>query len=259
MEYTIKEIAELAGVSTRTLRYYDQIGLFPPTGTSPNGYRYYAPESLLDLQQILFFRELDVPLREIQAILSRPDFNLQESLQAHRTAMQKRARRLDRLIETIDLTIANLQGEKQMSPNEYFEGFDETQYEAEVQERWGHTSQYVESQREWSSYTKEEKDAIKEEGGRITRQMVGSDPNLLPEDPGVQAAVGEYYTYLNQYFYTCPVNFLRGLADMWVQDPRFAVNYERIREGGAAFVRDAVHIYCERHAADMELEVDPLS
>ena len=247
MAYTIKEIADLAGVSTRTLRYYDQIGLFPPARTGPNGYRYYNPEHLLRLQQILFFREMDVPLKEIRGILEQDDFDLLAALESHRSALHSRARRLERLIATIDRTIENIKGENQMTAKDYFEGFDETHYQAEAQERWGHTPQYAESQRKWSSYTQEQKRAIKEEGGEITRRMVGANPNLKPDDPGVQAAVGEYYTYINQYFYTCPVGFLRNLADMWVDDPRFAVNYERVREGGAVFVRDAVHIYCDQH------------
>jgi hypothetical protein len=77
--------------------------------------------------------------------------------------------------------------------------------------------------------------------------MVADNHRTSPEDPGVQEAVGEYYQYLNQYFYPCEVEFLRGLADMWAEDPRFAINYERIRPGGAAFVRKAVEVFCDRH------------
>jgi DNA-binding transcriptional MerR regulator len=247
MSYTIKEIADLAGVTTRTLRYYDQIGLFCPSGTGQNGYRYYDQESLLRLQQILFFRELDVPLKEIQRILNRPGFDLQEALQEHRRALRERARRLEQLLHTVDKTIDHLQGKGKMSAKDYFEGFDESVYEDEAHQRGGDTSQWAESQRKWSSYSPDQREAIKQEGGRITRQMVGAGAHLQPDDPDVQAAVGAYYAYLNQYFYTCPVSFLRNLADMWVEDPRFAINYERIREGGAAFVREAVHIYCDRH------------
>ncbi len=135
-----------------------------------------------------------------------------------------------------------------MADNEFFEGFDESKYEEEARARWGDTPQYAESQRKWASYSSDQKEALKIEGGEITRRMVGNDPHASPADPGIQAAVGDYYTYLNKYFYTCEVGFLRCLADMWVADPRFAVNYERIRPGGAAFVRDAVHIYCDAHA-----------
>ena len=101
MTYTIKEIADLAGVSTRTLRYYDEIGLFSPASTGDNGYRYYDQVSLLRLQQILFFRELDVRLKDIQLIMSRPDFNLLGALEKHRSSLQTR---LNMLIETVDQT-----------------------------------------------------------------------------------------------------------------------------------------------------------
>lgn len=133
-----------------------------------------------------------------------------------------------------------------MTAKEYFKGFDESQYEEEARERWGKTTQYAESQKKWASYSKEEKEAIKAEGEDLTNRMVSKDPNVSPDDPDVQAAVGEYHTYINKYFYSCEVDFLRGLADMWVEDPRFASNYERVREGGAEFVREAVHIYCDR-------------
>ncbi|HAY85962.1 MAG TPA: MerR family transcriptional regulator [Chloroflexi bacterium] len=248
MPYTIKEIADLAGVSTRTIRYYDEIDLLSPAETRDNGYRYYDQDSLLMLQQIMFLRELDVPLKEIHLILNQPGFNLLSGLEKHRIALQARAARLSRLIETVNQTIAMLQGESIMSDKDYFEGFDETQYEEEAKQRWGHTSQYAESQKKWSSYSNEQKEAIKFEGGEITMRMVGNDPGLSPDDPAVQAAVGDYYAYLNKYFYTCEVEFIRNLADMWVQDPRFAINYERIREGGAEFVRQAVHIFCDRNA-----------
>lgn len=248
MRYTIKEIADLAGVSTRTLRYYHEIGLLHPASTGDNSYRYYDQGSLLQLQQIMFFRELDIPLKDIQLIMSSPHFNLLEALENHHTSLQSRANRLEKLIDTVDQTINKLKGDKDMTAKEYFEGFDESQYEEEAKQRWGHTNQYAESQKKWSSYTREQKDAIKVEGGALTKRMVGQDPTVKPDDKDVQAAIGEYHAYINKYFYTCDIDCLRGLADMWVEDSRFANNYERIRQGGAKFVQKAVHIYCERHA-----------
>ena len=135
-----------------------------------------------------------------------------------------------------------------MSEKEYFEGFDEAQYAEEAKERWGETPRYAESQKKWSRYTKAQKEEIKREGGRITARMVSDNPDASPDDPDVQAAVGEYYAYLNKNFYSCEVGFLRGLADMWFEDPRFAKNYEKVREGGAEVVRKAVHIYCDQNA-----------
>ncbi|NIW44546.1 MAG: MerR family transcriptional regulator, partial [candidate division Zixibacteria bacterium] len=238
---------DLAGVSTRTLRYYDEIGLLSPSETGDNGYRYYNHESLLALQQIMFFRELDMPLKDIQLILSSPEFNLVIALEEHRVTLQAKAKRLKTLIETVDQTITTIQGEWTMKDQDYFEGFNESQYEEEAKQRWGKTPQWAESQKKWASYSKEQKEAIKTEGGEITKRMVGDDPNLSPNDPDVQAAIGDYHVYINKYFYTCDVEFIRNLADMWVEDPRFAANYERIRQGGAAFVREAVHTYCDQN------------
>ncbi len=247
MPYTIKEIADLAGVTTRTLRYYDEIGLLDPANTGDNGYRYYDQGSLLRLQQILFFRELDVPLKDIQFIMSRPEFNLLSALEEHRASLQNRAKRLDQLIDTVDQTILTIQGEWNMTAKEYFEGFDETQYDQEAKERWGDTPKYAQSQKKWASYSQAQKDSIKEEGGRLTVRMVSEDTNASPDDSDVQTAIGEYHAYINKYFYDCEVSFLRGLADGWVSDPRFAANYERVREGGAEFVRKAVHLYCDNN------------
>ena len=134
-----------------------------------------------------------------------------------------------------------------MSERDVFDGFDESQHEDEVRERWGDSLKFAESQAKWSSYSEEQKKDIKAEGGRLTVRMVSEDPNASPGDVDIQAAVGEYHAYLNTYFYTCDISFLRVLADNWVQDPRFAINYERIREGGAAFAREAVQLYCDRN------------
>lgn len=247
MNYTIKEISDLAGVTTRTLRYYDEIGLLSPAEVGENGYRYYEKDSLLRLQQILFFRELDVPLKDIQFIMSQPDFSPLRALQKHRATLQKRVERLKDLIATVDRTITAIKGENEMDEYEYFEAFDEKKYEEEARQRWGDSPMYAESQRKWASYSKNQRESIKAEGRRITLGMVSENPNASPYDPDVQAAIGEYHAYLNKYFYTCDVVFLRALADMWVEDPRFAANYERVREGGTEFVRQAVHIFCERN------------
>ena len=243
--YSIKELADLAGTTTRTLRYYDQLGLLDPARIGDNGYRYYDRNNLRILQQILFFRELDVPLKDIRYLLSRSDFLLRTSLKNHQGAIREKISRYQKLLATIEKTILDLEGEQKMNEKDYFNGFDESKYQAEAEERWGNTPQYKESQRNWASYSEDEKERIKRLGGEITTRMVTEDPQARPDDPGVQDAVSEYYQYLNQYFYRFEVEFLRVLADMWVEDPRFAVNYEGIREGGAEFVRQAVHHFCD--------------
>lgn len=247
MTYTINELAKLSNVTTRTLRYYDQLGLLIPAQIGHNGYRYYNRENLLRLQQILFFRELDVPLKEIQILIDGPNFDLVDALQKHRNALEKRAKRVKTLIETIDQTIATFKGEWIMNEKDYFEGFDENQYAEEAQQRWGNTPQYAESQQKWGSLSKQEKEAVKVKSAQLTARMAGKDANAKPDDPDVQAAVAEYHAFINDNFYSCDVAFMRGLADMWESDPLFAANYEKIRKGGAAFVKQAVYIYCDQN------------
>ncbi len=244
MAYSIKEIASLACVSTRTIRYYDEIGLLLPSFTSKNGYRYYDHRSLLILQQILFFRRLEMPLKEIASILEMPTFNPVEMLQIHRQTLQKELQHTRKLITTIDNTISMIKGDIKMVEKALFNGFDEEKFTQEAEERWGGTEKFKQSKKRWKSYSEDEKAAIKKEGRAITIRMVGVDSNAKPEDGEVQKAVDEYLVYLNKYFYTCDAEFLRSLSEMWVADPRFAVNFEWVREGGAEFVHEAVEIYC---------------
>jgi DNA-binding transcriptional MerR regulator len=245
MSYTVKQLADLAGVTPRTLRYYDQIGLLLPPLIGENGYRYYDRGSLRRLQQILFFREMDVPLKEIQQLMDDPEFQPLQALQAHRKALLARRKRLDRLLDTIEQTILEFQGDRKMSEKEYFSGFNQARYEEEVRERWGNTDQYTESIKNWSEYSGKQKQKILQLGGEIVERIITEDPDTAPDAPEVQAAVDEYFQYFNQYYYRMDLDFFRGLSEMWVEDPRFAVNYDMVREGGAEFIRDAVRIYCD--------------
>jgi MerR family transcriptional regulator, thiopeptide resistance regulator len=142
MAYSIKEIASLACVSSRTIRYYDEIGLLLPSFTGKNGYRYYDHRSLLMLQQILFFRRLEMPLKELASILEMPMFNSVEMLQNHRQSLQKELQHTRKLITTIDNTISMIKGDKEMTEQDLFIGFDEGKYAQEVEDRWGDTDAY---------------------------------------------------------------------------------------------------------------------
>ena len=175
--YTIKQIADMAGVTTRTIRYYDGIDLLKPIEIRSNGYRYYDRSSLLKLQQIMFFRELDLPLEDIRSIINRPDFDMVDALKKHRLSLETQQNRLQRLIRTLDQTIDSLIGSTEISEEEYFKGFDQSKYEEEVRARWGNTSYYTESQQKWASYSPKQQEEIKAQGSQMITAMVGTDPN----------------------------------------------------------------------------------
>ena len=175
MYLTVNDVAELAGVSARTIRFYDEIGLFKPTTVNiRTGYRYYEREAMLRLQQILFFREMDFSLNEIKELMDRPDFDQLEMMKAHRAALQKRVARLNRLIHTLDETILHLKGEKDMLTTDLFDGFDEETQEAYAEEagrRWG-AETVAASNRSWNERTAEEKAEILAEAKTIQEDLL---------------------------------------------------------------------------------------
>ncbi|PKO04381.1 MAG: hypothetical protein CVU41_17350 [Chloroflexi bacterium HGW-Chloroflexi-3] len=126
---TIKQISQLAHVTPRTLRYYDQIGLLPPEDIGENGYRYYSDASLLKLQQILFYRELDMPLEQIKEIMDREGYDLQEALEEHKNQLVKRINRFQKLITTVDQTLKYIKGEEEMNKKVLFDAFNEEEQE----------------------------------------------------------------------------------------------------------------------------------
>ena len=132
--YTIKQLADLANVSRRTLRYYDQIDLLKPTAVGDNNYRYYDQKTVLRLQQIRFYQELDFSLDDIRKILDKSDFNALQSLQTQKEALQQQAERLNRLINTVDKTIPHLEGKLEMDNKDLFAGFDEAKQKAYAEE-----------------------------------------------------------------------------------------------------------------------------
>jgi MerR family transcriptional regulator, thiopeptide resistance regulator len=244
MKYTVKQLADLAGVSTRTLHYYDEIGLLAPTSLGENGYRYYGQEAVIRLQQILFYRELDLNLNEIRAILDRPDFDVLEALQTHRQALQHRASRLAGLLQTIDRTIRHMKGQLEMSDQELFQGFDEAkqkEYEKEASARWGEATVSA-SVRKWNGYTAAEKARIMNEGGAVYRDLLGL-MDRRPEDAEVQRVVARWHQHL-RYFYEPTAEILMGLAQAYVEEPAFAAFYEKMHPDLAGFLRQAIEHYC---------------
>ena len=244
MRYTVKQLADLAGISTRTLRYYDQIGLLQPSAHGDNGYRYYDESAALRLQQIMFYRELDLSLDAIRAVLDDPNFDLMQALATHREALRHEAERLGSLIHTIDKTMSHLKGEMEMTTQELFAGFDEEKqrhYEEAAAQQWG-SERVNESRRRWGSYSAEKKAQIMAEGGEIYRELagyIGQDPAL----EAVQRLVARWRQNI-RYFYEPTPEILLGLAQAYAEQPDFAAFYQKIHPDLPQFLRQAIEHYC---------------
>lgn len=241
--FTVKQLSKLAGVTPRTLHHYDAIGLLKPSRIGDNGYRYYGEESLLRLQQILFYRELDIPLDEIKQIMGRHDFDVLGALRSHKEALLKQARRLDRLIQTVDHTIDYLKGDTKMSEKGLFEGFSEEQQEkyAQEAEQMYDPETVRESNRKWKGYSAAKKEAILAEGKAVYMDMIAVMPKGAAS-PEAQAIVERWRKHMD-YFWTPKLDQLQPLADGYVEDARFKANFDKMHPQLAEFMREAVAVY----------------
>ena len=235
----IQEAARLSGVSVRTLRYYDQIGLLPPSGATEAGYRLYDEEALATLQQILFFRELDFPLRQIREILQSPRYDRAEALARQRALLIKKRERLSRLIDLVDRT---MKGEKEMS----FQAFDDSEIEAarekyarEARSRWGDPQAYEESERRAKHYDGAQWRAIQAEMEAVYGRFA-SALNEDPAGPAAQAAVSAWQALITRWFYPCTEEILQGLGAMYAGDERFRQSIDAHGEGLAQFMSRAI-------------------
>ncbi len=243
MSYTVKQLSDLAGVSIRTLHYYDEVGLLKPESVGANGYRYYGEASLLKLQQILFYRELGFELSQIRDILLRPDFNLGSALDSHRKSLQGRVERLNRLIATVDDTILHLKGKKDMSNRQLFAAFSE-----EEQEKFQKEAEHMydpavvkASNKKWKAYSAEAKKRIGEEGNRIYADLVEAMPKGAAS-PEVQEIIERWRKHMD-YFWTPSLDQLVRLTDLYNTDARFKANFEKVHPKLAEFMGEAVRIY----------------
>jgi DNA-binding transcriptional MerR regulator len=241
--FTVKQLARLAGVTPRTLRHYDAIGLFQPSQIGSNGYRYYDEPALLRLQQILFYRELDMPLDEIKKIMGRRDFDVLVALERHRQALGHESARLDRLIQTVDNTILHLKGKTPMSAKELFSGFteeEEQKYTEEAMQMYDPQTVKA-SAKKWKSYSKAEKERIGGEGVAVYDDLLAA----MPKGPGsqeAQSAVARWRRHI-EYFWTPTDDQLLGLVDLYNDDPRFRKNFAKVNSELAQFMRKAVKTY----------------
>ena len=241
--YSIQQLAKMAGITRRTLHYYDEIDLLKPSRVGENGYRYYGEDAVLRLQQILFYRELELPLQQIRLILADPNFDPQQALKGHKAEIQKRIHRLERLIQTVDHTINHLRGEQNMDDQQLFDVFNEEQqaeYQKEAEQLYDPAIVRASNQR-WNRYTKEEKQRIGEEGNAVYREFVQAMPKG-PDSTEAQACVAAWRKHMD-YFWRPNEEQLLGIAGGYVNDPRFRANFDKIHPQLAKFVYDAVNVY----------------
>lgn len=241
--FTIKQLSHLAGVTPRTLRHYDQVGLLKPSRVGANGYRYYAEDSLLRLQQILFYRELGLPLEDIRKMLEHRDFDVLTALEQHKKELAARRARLERLIQTVDDTIAYLKGQKNMNHKQLFSGFSEEEqekYAAEAEQLYD-PGTVRESNRRWKAYGKEKQQQILEEGRQIYLDLIAAIEQG-PASSAAQTGVARWRAHMD-YFWTPTLDQLAGLAEMYSADPRFRANFDDMHPRLAEFMGEAVRIY----------------
>jgi len=240
---TVKQLSKLAGVTPRTLHHYDAIGLLKPSRVGDNGYRYYGEDALLRLQQILFYRELDIPLDDIKKIIGRRDFDVLGALQSHKDALNKQVARLNQLINTVDNTINHLKGNNIMSEKAYFEGFNEEEqekYALEAEQLYDPETVRA-SNRKWKAYSAAKKEAIMAEGKAIYVDMIPAMPKGA-DSPEVQAIIERWRKHMD-YFWTPKLDQLLDLVNGYNDDPRFKANFDKMSPGLAEFMREAVKVY----------------
>lgn len=248
MRYTVNQLAKLAGISVRTLHYYDQIGLLKPSLIADNGYRYYEDRELIRLQQILFFRELEFSLDDIKVMLNRPDFSVVESLRDQKKLLRLKQKRLDGLINTIDKSIKYMNNKQKINNEELYDAFkddDVKQYQAEVKQRWGNTEVYKQSMAKVGKMTKQEMVKLKLKQEEQTKQLADSMDKGI-KHPNVQKLIAEHHQGIN-FFYDCSLEMYRNLGKMYVDDPRFTAYFDKFRPGLAVFLRDAIVYYCDQN------------
>lgn len=248
MEWSIQQIAKLAGTTSRTLRHYDEQGLVTPSRVGANGYRYYDGKSLVRLQRVLLFRELGLGLPQIRELLERQSDEA-SALLNHLEVLQREKDQLNRRIAAVEHTINSLKGGKQLMAEEMFDGFDHAKYQVEVEERWGKDA-YAQSDRWWRGMSPDEQRSWMERVGQLNRDWIAAhEAGVTPDSAEAQELADRHVAWLRSMPGTPQTEFARyiaGLADMYVSDERFAANYGG--QDGARFVRDALNIRLNRDA-----------
>jgi DNA-binding transcriptional MerR regulator len=252
-EHTVGVVARLSGVSVRTLHHYDRIGLLSPSARSPAGYRLYGPGDLHRLRQVLFYRELDFGLDEIAEMLADPAAGTDDHLRRQHRLLRQRAARAAALLTALEHEMEARKMGLSLTPEEQFEIFGTdrmAEYAEEARQRWGDTGAWRESQRRSAAYTKEDWITIKAEADENIRGFAAAIRAGEPATGPVAMDLAEAHRqHLSRWFYDCDHDQHRGLAELYVSDPRYFAAYEDIAPGFAPYVHDAIVANADRAAA----------
>lgn len=245
--WTTAELVRLSGVTSRTLRHYDAIGLLRPAGSAPGGQREYGRTELLRLQQVLVLRELGVGLGTIAEILD-DGVPRADRLREHHAWLLAERDRFDRLARTVASTIESLEGGTVMPTEQMYDGFDHRRYEGEARERWGGAA-VDRSTRTWESMSDAERAAHQQEGQAVSEGLAALLAAGTPvTDPAVRALVARHHAWVAR-FWTPTAEAYRGLGAVYVDDERFAATYDAVAPGLAVYLRDAVDAHADDVAA----------
>jgi len=252
MEYSINKLSKLAGISTRALRYYDEIGLLSPKRISSNEYRVYGQNEVDLLQQILFFRELGVPLDEIKKILWSKEYDGISALQEHLSALKVKREQIELLIANVEKTIAASKGELAMSDKEKFEGFkrnliaeNEKKYGKEIREKFG-AAIINGSNDKMMGLTAEKYEEAQKLSEEIKSLLKTAFEQGAPSSELAQKVCTLHKKWLGYFWSHYSKEAHLGLAHFYVEDPRFKKYYDDIAVGCAEFLSNAIQIYCEQ-------------
>ncbi|MEG0773695.1 MerR family transcriptional regulator [Clostridium sp.] len=249
MEYTVQKLGKLAGVSTRTLRYYDEIGILKPARINSSGYRIYGEAEVNRLQQILFYRELGVSLESIKDIVTAPSFDGANALREHREKLLEKRQQLDMLIANVDKTIALTEGRIKMADKEKFEGFkqkmiddNEKKYGKEIREKYGDDT-IEKSNKMFKNMTQEQYEAVASLEKEVREILAEAFKTGDPAGELAQKAADLHKQWLTYSWPKYSKEAHAGLAQMYVDDERFKAYYDDKQPGCAEFLRDAIFIY----------------
>lgn len=249
MPYTVQQLGRLAGLSPRTLRWYDEIGLLAPGEKSPAGYRLYGPAEVEKLQQILFYRALGLPLGEIRQLLHSPGFDGSAAMHRHLSALRAERARLDGLIQNAESTLRTMRGETSMNDQDRFAGFkkekleeNERLYGKEIRESYGEERVEAANQK-WLKLSESEMQKMQELETELRQTLAEAAGQQNPNEALAQRACRLHRAWLGYTWPQYSPEAHKGLAQMYEADPRFAEYYDKMAPGGTAFLCEAIRCY----------------